>query len=159
MWTWLSIANIQEYIVEGRAEDDDYLLPTCYTNSTEGSIHESIWKTQQSPTVFLYDSKKHKYWIVVRHYARYRSTTNKKLTFQKVLIVSNLSSQVQLFCSAFFSSALVQTVLMQTVSITEYKGHLKLKRSTAEWHIKTMLLCLMYSMQATEFKNRDMTTI
>ena len=36
---------------------------TCYTNSTEGSIHESIWKNQQSPTVFLHDSKKYKYWI------------------------------------------------------------------------------------------------
>ena len=30
---------------------------TCYTNSTEGSIHESIWKNQQPFTVLLQDAK------------------------------------------------------------------------------------------------------
>ena len=59
---------------------------TCYTNSTEGSINKSIWKNQQSPTVFLYDFKNHKYWIAVRHYTCYKSTINNKLTFQKVLV-------------------------------------------------------------------------
>ena len=29
---------------------------TYYTNSTEGSIHGSIWKNQQPPTVFLHDA-------------------------------------------------------------------------------------------------------
>ena len=29
---------------------------TCYTNSTEGIVHGSIWKNQQ-PTVFLHDAK------------------------------------------------------------------------------------------------------
>ena len=33
---------------------------TWYTNSTKGSIHESIWKNQQPPTVFLHDAKNHK---------------------------------------------------------------------------------------------------
>ena len=60
------------------------------TNSTEGSIHGSIWKNQQSPTVFLHDAKNHRYWIAARHYARYRSNTNNKLTFfQKVLVFSD----------------------------------------------------------------------
>ena len=59
----------------------------CYTNSTEGTIHWSIWKNQQPPTVFLHDAKNHKYWIAVSHYAHYRSNTNNKLTFfQKVLV-------------------------------------------------------------------------
>ena len=30
---------------------------TCYTNSTKVSMHESIWKNQQPPTVFLHDVK------------------------------------------------------------------------------------------------------
>ena len=63
---------------------------TCYNNSTEGSIHGSIRKNQQPPTVFLHDAKNHEYWIAVRHYARYRSTTNNKFTFfQKVLVFSD----------------------------------------------------------------------
>ena len=66
------------------------LLPTCYTNSAEGSIHGSIWKNQQLPTVFLQDAKNHKYWTAARHYAHYRSNTNNKLTFfQKVLVFSD----------------------------------------------------------------------
>jgi len=33
------------------------------------------------------------------------------------------------------------------LAVTEYKGHLQLKHSTAEWHIKTMVLSPMYSSQ------------
>ena len=79
------------------------------------------------------------------------------------LIASNPSSHVQLFCLAFFCSALTQTVLMRMIGITEYKGHSnssdlsKLKRSTAKWHIKTTLLHPTYSLQAAELINRDMT--
>ena len=130
---------------------------TCYT---DGTIHGSIWKKQQPPTVFLHDAKNHKYLLAVRHYARYRSTTNNKLTFfQKVLMVSNPSSHLQLFCLAFFCSASTQTVLTRTVSSTEYKGHLQLKRSTTERHIKTTLLCPTYSLQAAELIRGNMTTI
>ena len=82
--------------------------------------------------LFLHDAKNHKYWIAVRHHTCYRSTTNNsKLTFlQKILMVSNPSSRVQLFCLAFFCSASTQTVLMCTVgthrvqrSLVAYKYH------------------------------------
>ena len=39
---------------------------------------------------------------------------------------------------------------------TEYKGHLQLKCSTAEWHIKTILLHPMYSLQAAELIHGNM---
>ena len=56
---------------------------TCYTNSTEGP------KIEVS-AVFLHDAKNLKYWLVVRHFACYRSTTNHKPTFfQKVLVFSD----------------------------------------------------------------------
>ena len=48
-------------------------IQTCYTN--EGTVHGTL----QPPTVFLHDAKNHKNWTAVRHYARYRSTTNNKL--------------------------------------------------------------------------------
>ena len=51
---------------------------TYFTNSTEGTIRGSIWKNQQPPK---YSCMMPKPWIMVRHYARYRSTTNNKLTF------------------------------------------------------------------------------
>ena len=63
---------------------------TCSINSTEGTIHGSIWNNQQPPTVFLHDAKNHKYWIEARHYARYRNPTNNKPTFfQKMLVFSD----------------------------------------------------------------------
>ena len=77
---------------------------TCYMNSTEGTVHWSIWKNLQPPIVFLDDAKNHRYWIMMRHYACYGSNTNNKLTyFQKVLMVSNPSSHVRLFvwCSSW----------------------------------------------------------
>ena len=70
---------------------------TCYANSTEGTICGSISKNQQPVTAFLHNAKNHKYWIAMKHYARYRNTTNNKLTFfQKVysLMVGNPSSHV-----------------------------------------------------------------
>ena len=170
LWAWLSIILALISIkltfknTSSKAEQKTMVAcyQTCYTNSTEGSINKSIWKNQQSPTVFLYDFKNHKYWIAVRHYTCYKSTINNKLTFQKVLVFCDCkqsSSQVQLFCLALFCSASAQTVLTRMVGITEYKGHLKLKRLTTERHIKTTLLHPTYIIQATEFKNRDMTTI
>ena len=92
---------------------------TCYTNSTEGSIHGSFWKNQQSPKVFLHNAKNDNYWIAVS----YRTNTN-KLTFLHSLMVSNPSSHVRLFCLAFLWSTLTQAVLTRTVDSTEYKGHL-----------------------------------
>ena len=68
---------------------------TCCINSTEGTIHESIWKKPVASYSILAWSQKS--WIVVRDYAHYRSNTNNKLTsFQKVLMVRNLSSYIQL---------------------------------------------------------------
>ena len=49
---------------------------TCYTSSTEGTIRGSIWKNQQPTKVFLHDTKNHKYWTAVSHYAYYRSFRN-----------------------------------------------------------------------------------
>ena len=135
---------------------------TWYTNSTKGSIHESIWKNQQLHTVFLQDAKNHKYWTAARHYARYRTPTISLPSSRKFwysLTVSNPSGHDQLFCLAFFCSASTQTVLMRTIGTTEYKGHLNLKRSTAKRHIKTTLLCPTYSLQAREFIHQDLTTI
>jgi len=43
--------------------------------------------------------------------------------------------------------------------VTEYKGHLQLKHSTAERHIKTTLLCPTYSLKAKKLIHKDMTTI
>ena len=60
---------------------------TFYTSSTEGTIHGSIWKNQQSTTVFLRDAKNHKYWTAVRHNAR--STNNRLTLFRKVLVFSD----------------------------------------------------------------------
>ena len=52
--------------------------------------------SQQPPKVFLHDAKNHKYWTVVRHYARYRRTTNNKLAFfQKVLVFSNGKQSIE----------------------------------------------------------------
>ena len=59
-------------------------------------------------------------------------------------------SHFRLLCLVFFCSALTQTVLICTVGSTECKDHLQLKHSTAEWHIKTTLLCPTYSLQAAE---------
>ena len=50
---------------------------TCYRNSTGGTIHGSIWKNKQCPTVNPAWCQNLKYWVVVRHYAHYWSTTNK----------------------------------------------------------------------------------
>ena len=72
------------------------------------------------------------------------------------LMVSNLSSKI---CMVFFCPALTQIVLMCKVSSTGYKGHLQLKHSTAEQHIKTNLLFPVYSLQATELIYGDITTI
>ena len=44
-------ANTLQYIIKGRTEDEGCSHPTCYTNSTEGTICISIWK--QPATVFL----------------------------------------------------------------------------------------------------------
>ena len=111
---------------------------TCYT---EGTIRGSIWKNQQLPTVFLHDAINHKYWTAVRHYARYRSTTNNKLTFfQKVLVFYNgkqsfetclfLLTQTVLICMAGSNrvqrSLAVKTLNHWTtcVQLTGHRSHL-----------------------------------
>ena len=120
---------------------------TCYTNSTEGSIDESISKNQQSPTVFLHDAKNQDSGDTT-HATEAPQTTSlpSSRKFWHSLIVSNLSSHVRLFWLVFFCSASTQTVLTRTVDITEYKGHLKLKRSNDERLMKTTLPRPTYSL-------------
>ena len=58
LWVWLSITtNINYANMSSNAEQKMMVAcyQTCYTNSTEGTIHGSIWKNQQLPTVFLHD--------------------------------------------------------------------------------------------------------
>ena len=112
-------------------------LTLAPTNSTEGSKHGSIWKNHQPPTVFLHGAKNHKYWIAVRHYTRCQSTTNNRKFCTPLIVLLE-----------FFCSALTQTVLTYTVTSTEYKGHLQLKCSTAEWHVKTTLSVSYVQLQA-----------
>ena len=121
---------------------------TCYTNSTESSMHGSIWKNHQPPTVFLHSAKNHKYWTAARHYARYRSNTNNELTFfQKVLVFSDSKQSFKTCPIVLFgnSSAPPRRKLFSRarLSITEYKGHLKLKRYTVQRHIKAF--CILYT--------------
>ena len=73
----ISIKPIFENI-SSRAEQKTTVAryQTCYTNSTQGSIHESIWKTY---SLLKYSCKMPKI-INIGHYARYRSNTNNKLT-------------------------------------------------------------------------------
>ena len=105
---------------------------------------------------FLDDAKNYKYWLAMRQYTCYGSTTNNKFTFFLVLL-SNPLSHMQLFCLVFLCSALTQTVTTHAHGHQQrYKGHLQLKCSTTEQYIKTMLLCPMYSSQAEELIHRDM---
>ena len=55
-------------------------------------------------------------------------------------------------CLVWHSSVPPQHKLLSCAwsAVTEYKGHLQLKRSTAERDIKTTLLCPTYRSQATE---------
>ena len=95
LWVWLSITtNLIKLIfqnISSKVEQKTMVAcyQTCYTNSTESTIHKSIWKNQQPPTVVLHDAKNDKYWIAARHYACYRSNTNNKLTFQSILVFSD----------------------------------------------------------------------
>ena len=96
----------------------------------------------------------------MKHYTRYRSNTTNKLTFfQKVLAFSGGKQSFNPCLIVLFGILLLRldTVLTHTVGITEYKGHLNLKCSTAKRHIKTMLLCPTYSLLAAEFIHQDVT--
>ena len=102
---------------------------TYYTNSTEGSIHESIWKNQQPPTVFLHDAKNHRYWLAVRHYARYRSITNNKLTFfQKVLVFSDGKQSLKPYPIVLF---VVLLLSLDTSSSPAHGRQYRVQRSLA----------------------------
>ena len=135
-YTHGTIATNINYVMSSKAEKKTTFAPykTCYTN-----------------------------WIVMRLYTHYRSTTNSKLTFfQKVLVFSDGKQYFKpcpIVLFAACSSVPPQTVLTRTVGSREYKGHLQLKCSIAEWHIKSTLLFPMYSLQAKELIHGDMTTI
>ena len=123
---------------------------TCYTNSTEGSIHESIWKNQQPPTVFLQDAKNHKYWTAARHYAHYRSNTNNKLTFfQKVFVFSDAKQSFKPWPIVLFG------ILLLRLDTNSSHAHSR----QALQSTKTTLLCPTYTLQAGEFFHQDLTTI
>ena len=87
LWAWISITtNINYTNIMSKAEQKTFArCKTCYANLIEGTLHRRMWKNLQSPTVHLDDPK---YWIAVRHYAHYRSTTNNKPTFfQRVVVI------------------------------------------------------------------------
>ena len=103
----------------------------CYTNSTEETIHGSIWKNQQPATVFLHNDKNHKYWIVMRHYTCYRSFTNNKVTFFQKTFLQAMSDYLASYSSVppqhkHFSHA--------WLGVAEYKGHLLLRCSYIQFN-------------------------
>ena len=88
-------------------------------------------------TVFLHDAKNHKYWTAVRHYARYRSTTNNKLPFfQKLLVFFDGKQSIEPCPIVLVWRSSVPHRHKQfsrtRSAVTEYKGHLQLKPSTTE---------------------------
>ena len=74
--TFVGVKDLRIYCKNAEQKTTVVCFQTCYTSLTEGTICGSIWKDQQPPTVFLHDTKNHKYWTAVRHYARYRSSRN-----------------------------------------------------------------------------------
>ena len=93
--------------------------------STEGAVYGI---RAVSCSTYARHQKIHKYWIASRHYINYMQ---KLLTFF-LHFVSNPSSHIQLFCLAFFCSALTQMIYVLTISNGKCKGHLWLKRSTTK---------------------------
>ena len=73
-----------------------------------------------------------------RHYACYRSTTNKLTSFQKVLIFLGKQSiepyPIILFGIFLFRLDTNCSHVHAWLALTEYKGYLQLKHSTTEWH-------------------------
>ena len=124
-----------------------HLLATklaIYTNSTKGIYMEVSGRTSCC-----------KYWTAVRHYACYRSTTNKLTSFQKVL-ASNPLSHVQSFF-AFFCSASTQTVLTCMVGSYRIQRSLAVEALNYWMAYKATLLCLTYNLQAAELIHKNMT--
>ena len=130
---------------------------TCYTNSTD-SVKVVYMKVSGRTSSILakcqiLDSGKTLHTLQEQHqqqaYLLPESFTilDSKQSFKLCPIV------------AFFCSTSTQTVLTHMVGITEYKGQLNLKLSTAKRHIKTTLLHPTYSLLTAEFIHQDVITI
>ena len=92
--------------------------------------------TWQPATVFLHDAKYHKYWIAMRYYTSYRSSTNSMLTFcQKVLVFLDGKQSFEPCPIVLCGVSLQHKQFLCTQSaVTEHKGFLQLKCSTTERH-------------------------
>ena len=91
------------------------------------TLTTSIWKNQQPPTVFLQGTKNHKYWTAVRHYTRYRSKTNNKLTFfQQVSVFSDGKQTFKPWPIVLFGALLLR---LETNSPHTHSRHYRVQRS------------------------------
>ena len=88
---------------------------TCYSLQIQLKVLY-MQVSERASTLLQYSYMMSKTWMVLRHYAHYRSTTLQKLTF--ILKVSQ-SFKFWLFCLAFFCSTLTQTVLTRAQAAVE----------------------------------------
>ena len=144
-------------VVKGGREDDRCLLATKVAVQIQlKALYMEV--SGRTSSLLQYSCMTSKLLLVVRHYTCYRSTTNNKLSSRKFwysLMVSNPLISVSVFWQS--SVTLWHTQLSYAWSaLTQYKGHLQLKRSTAERHINITLLCPMYNLQAVELIHRSM---
>ena len=115
---------------------------TCCTNSTEVTIHGSIWKQQQSPRVFL-------------HYA-------KNLIETLCMLQKYHQQQAYLLPEAILramSVVVLFAVLLFHLDTNSSHAHSQQQstKSTTARQIQITLLFLMYSLQAVEIIHGDRT--
>ena len=86
----------------------------------------------------------------MRHYARYRRTTNNKLTFFQKLLVFSDGKQAFKFRLVFYSASNSSVLRARSAILSIKVTCNNLTLGTAEQHMKTTLLCPTYSLQAVE---------
>ena len=128
----------------------------------EGTVHWSISKNQQPPTVFLQDAKNRRYWIATRHYVHYRSNTNKLTFFQKVLVFSDGKQSIKPCVIVLLGILLL--FCLDTNSSHAHGQQYRVQRSLAvevltRWmvYINVTALHPTFSLQAAEFIYLDTT--
>ena len=87
----------------------------------------------RASTLLQYSCMMLKTWMMLRHYACYRSTTLQKLTFILKVSQSFKPCLIVLFGVLLFH-LVANSSHVHTGGSREYKGHLQLKHSTAERH-------------------------
>ena len=105
----------------------------------------------------------HKYWIAVRHYAHYRSTTNNQLTFfQKVEVLCDGKQSFEPCPNVLFGVLL----FCLNTNIFHTQSAIQSAKVTCSWSAQPLngiwklhFWCLTYSLQATELIHRNMTMI